>query len=274
MPPASQTLDVETLRALAVSVLRHQPNTQWVSFAHSVASEARSQNLLRPQAYELLPAEEDALQAIVWSMIAQGVLVPGPKGGGASQSWPFFRVTAFGAEVLASQTPPPHDPDGYLKRLKADIPAIAANADYDLYVGEALNSFVAGNYLATVLLVGVAAELAAGELADALAHWLPEKEAATIKRVETWKIAERFEEIRKRIEPRRPKLPRQFATDFEVQLLGIAAVLRRRRNEAGHPTGRSYTRGEAYNVLQMLPYYLKFLHDLAGWMRGEAAGSG
>ena len=267
-------LDAETLRALALDSLRRESKTQWVTFALSVTSRAREQRLLGPTD-DLSPAEEDTLQAIVWALITQGVLVPGPSGGSSGQGWPFFRVTPFGLEALkAPGAPPPHDPDGFLRRLKAEVPGVAANADYDLYVGEALNCFVAGNHLATVLLVGVAAELAAVELADAMIHWIPAKEAEAIAKLENWKVAERFEEMRKRLVVRRPKLPKSYAEDFDVQLLGIAAVLRRSRNEAGHPTGRAYSRAEAFNVLQMLPFYLKFLHGLAAWMRRQPAASG
>ncbi len=264
--------DIETLRGLAVRALIKRNNTQWTSFVDAVTVEARTGRLMTAQE-SLTSGEEDALQAVVWALIAQGVLVPGPNAAG-NEGWPFFRVTAFGRQALTDGTPTPHDPDGYLKRLRNDVPAVAQNPDYDLYIGEALNAFIGGSFVASVLMVGVAAELAAEQLAEALIHWLPTKEAASIRGIQNWKVAERFEEMRKRLEPRKPKLPKEYAQDFEVHLLGIAVVLRRNRNSAGHPTGRRYSRGEAFSFLQTLPSYLKFLHDLAAWMLLQPAGSG
>jgi hypothetical protein len=46
--------------------------------------------------------------------------------------------------------------------------------------------------------------------------------------------------------------------------------LRTNRNDAGHPTGKSIGREEAYASLTVFPTYLKKVYELVGWLKSNA----
>lgn len=92
---------------------------------------------------------------VMWQLLAQGVITPGFDS--ANLSLPFFRVTDYGQKVLESGRFIPHDPTGYLDELRAMGGVITTDVTI-AYVEEALRCFTSGCHLASVLLLGVAAE--------------------------------------------------------------------------------------------------------------------
>ena len=51
-----------------------------------------------------------------------------------------------------------------------------------------------------------------------------------------------------------------------VELAGVFELVRKTRNEAGHPTGRSIEREEAEALLLLFPAYAKTVYALIGWL--------
>src|SRR5260221_653643 len=102
-----------------------------------------------------------------WEFIIQGVVVPGVAG---SPNLPFFQVTDYGRKVLQVGEYLPHDPTGYLERLRK-----AVNQPDDTvvaYVAESLRAFQRDVLIAATVMLGVAAERAFLLLCDSLADAL------------------------------------------------------------------------------------------------------
>jgi len=88
------------------------------------------------------------------AILIQGVITPGTN---SNPTLPWFRITDYGQEVLKHEKFVPHDPTNYLGELRAAAKTIVGTVTI-AYVEEALRCFTAGCHMASVLLLGVAAE--------------------------------------------------------------------------------------------------------------------
>src|SRR5580700_7440236 len=59
----------------------------------------------------LTDQEKTLIMEVVWSLIIQGVLIPGLND--SNQGWPFLRLTEYGRRCIQEDRVLPHDPDGY-----------------------------------------------------------------------------------------------------------------------------------------------------------------
>lgn len=50
------------------------------------------------------------------------------------------------------------------------------------------------------------------------------------------------------------------------QINGIYDLIRRTRNDAGHPTGKRMERDETHALLLLFPTYCKTVHELMEWL--------
>ena len=76
-----------------------------------------------------------------------------------------------------------------------------------------------------------------------------------------------YEEIDKKLDPIREQLPSELRDSLGTELTGIFQLVRRTRNDAGHPTGVRIEREEAYALLQLFPTYTKLAYDLVTWLK-------
>ena len=51
---------------------------------------------------------------------------------------------------------------------------------------------------------------------------------------------------------------------------GIYELIRRTRNDAGHPTGKQMERYETHALLLLFPTYCRTAHDLMDWLAVNA----
>ena len=117
-------------------------------------------------------ADEDAIRECIWGLIIQGVVVPGVSNDAYSASLPWVQVTEWGKTCLATGEYTPYDTGLFLNKLKTLIPGLDPGIEF--YLKEALNSFRSGNYLATAVMTGVAAERVLVLLRDAILHAISE----------------------------------------------------------------------------------------------------
>ena len=96
----------------------------------------------------------DKIVAVIWELIIEGVYTPGS--GMPNSNLPFLRATEHGRKCFEAGELTAHDPDDYLRRLKAACPSI--DEITLLYTGEALDTFRVGKHLAATVMIGVAAE--------------------------------------------------------------------------------------------------------------------
>src|SRR5260221_2068451 len=91
---------------------------------------------------------------VFWQLVTEGILAPGDSAGG--MTLPSFHLTAYGRSVIADGEYQPHDTTGYIQRLTQRVgqPDETVRA----YLEESLNTFVRGTIVASMVMLGVAAE--------------------------------------------------------------------------------------------------------------------
>jgi hypothetical protein len=227
-----------------------------------------------------VPDERELLQAL-WLLVAERLIFPDFTSDyphpanwvSETQSW-IWRLTPRGVKVAQSTADEvePDDREGYLALLRRRV------ADIDemimAYTEDALGAYHAECYLASTVMLGVASERAFQLLGEAFCSWLPKREADTFGKVfdnPRRNYINKFEEFRKRLEPRRGELPEEFTDSMALTLDAVADLLRVNRNDAGHPTGRRFDRDEAYVGLQVFARYVAKLHGLRSYFAKSPA---
>jgi hypothetical protein len=236
-----------------------------------VKQKAQEDGLLRQNQLQsgvnLDKADEDAIRECIWSLVIQGVVVPGSSNQGSyGSNLPWLQITDWGKTCLEKGEYVPYDTGLYLSRLRAQIPSL--DSIIDLYLREALNSFRSGNYLAVAVMVGVASERILIVLRDAIRNAMPQEDrrASFTQATDNQSVKRIHEALGKRIDPLREQLPGALQESIGTELDGIFDAIRRTRNDAGHPTGRAIEREEAYALLQLFPVYAKCAYALIDWL--------
>lgn len=211
---------------------------------------------------DMLPIEDAIIvKSILWQLIVQGVLIPGVYGD-PQTNWPFFFVTEYGKTYLEAETGAPYDPDGYLACIKEESPNV--DEVVLIYLTEGLQCFLRSNYIASVVMVGVAAEKVILNLIDAFASAMTDDSSASAFRRKTKNvmIKTQFDELTKQLYPLKRQLPNEWSKDLETYLGSIFNLIRNYRNEAGHPSGNEIPREIAYANLQLFRHFSKNVHGL------------
>jgi len=91
---------------------------------------------------------------VIWSLIVQGILVPGLDD--ANQSWPFLRLTEYGKRCVEEDRILPHDPDGYLWEFEKAVPGL--DSTIREYLTESLQCYIHGLNRAAAVMLGGASE--------------------------------------------------------------------------------------------------------------------
>lgn len=273
-------VSVEEWRGLCLDALKENQDTQYSSFIGDVWRMAGERGFTtsfnqRRQIDTSMPAQiEEIVQAELWALVVQGVVVPGPKPKDNttyfSNGWPFFHVSKHGERVLIETEPVPHDVSGYLAKIKAEIPDLDGITYF--YLVEAIECFRVVRYPAVAVMAGVAAENALLQLAEALMHWLPANKASEIRNLmdgsKTRKLAAR---VKAELEGRKAR-GNEIGRLLDARAFEVESLIRDTRNEAGHPTGVEIDRDDAFVMLRLLPRQLKLMRELAKWLRSQPAG--
>jgi len=222
--------------------------------------------------YEIPSSISDPVRGIIWELIIQGIVVPGVGLGGASgdPGLPFFQITAWGKRCLSAGEFIPYDTGQFIDRLKGKVPSV--DQFVLVYLTEALQCFRAGTYLATAVMVGVASEGILLDLRSTIESALDTKQkkekfvadtvGKSVKRI--------YIEIQKRLDPIMEQITTALKKeDISAELSGIFDLIRKTRNDAGHPTGRRVEREEAFALLQLFPSYCSVTYEVIGWLKTQ-----
>lgn len=200
--------------------------------------------------YTLTNKQQDIIHEIVWDLIIQRILTF------SDQGMPWLRVTDYGKEVVKNRGITPHDHNGYIANIKAKAPAISELAVDYLYEG--LLCFRAGAQRAASVMIGVVSEEVFSDMARAL-------EAKTEK-VILPKTYKPFKQVRRDFEkyfnPIKIGLPKSIQDNIDNTLTGIYEVIKRARDDSGHPTGTQITRDEVNANLSVLPLYIERVYKV------------
>jgi hypothetical protein len=206
---------------------------------------------------------EGRITAVIWELIIEGVYTPGL--GPHQPNLPQLRVTEYGQKCFEAGELTAHDPDDYLRRLKA-CPII--DDITLLYTEEALDAFRVGKHLASTVMIGVAAENMLLRLVDAVHSALntAERKAKFEKDTKGKKAKTQHDEVLARLKSPTTPLPADIESVLVQHIDGIYDLIRRTRNDAGHPTGKRKERYETHALLLLFPTYCKTVHDLMDWL--------
>lgn len=271
-------MDYEELRPLVLEAIKLQMssgNLQLVDIINQTDTVARSKGFfvnVTPWRYggfsteHYMPIDDrEKVRQIVWELILQGILAIGLNE--MNPSFPFVSVTEHGRQVLDSGQTLPYDPDGYLKRLKTEIP----NLDplIDMYVSESLQAYLKGLMFSSAVMLGVASEKAFLILLETFTNAIidPTKKARFQRLQENMRTKHKFDQMKNEIVALRASLPRDLSEDLESQFDGIFNLIRITRNDAGHPTGKKIERGVAYTNLQLFILYCKRIYGLIDYFQ-------
>jgi len=206
-------------------------------------------------------------QDVFWELVIQGVLARGYNL--ANPNLPFFHLTDYGKKVLAEEKFIPHDPDGYLRRFEAEIPN--ADATVTAYVQESVECFARGNMIASVMMLGIAAErvflLVSEKMLTALAD--PNEQTTFQAIMERMPLKPKLDFVATKIRDIMSKRPRPNLPDnLNIGVSVIYDFIRMQRNDLGHPraTPPDVSREDAFVNLRIFPTYYKMAEELSAYL--------
>jgi len=264
------------IRSLVLEALRQRHETQFLSLCYLVAELAVRKSVV-PNPHQgrvvsgdtFAPTNDDQeiIREIIWDLIIERVVTIGINS--SNTEWPFLRLTSYGLQVIASEMPIPHDPSGYMEYLRAQIPNLDSVAA--IYLQEAISSYNVGSILASMVMLGCASEKSLLLLVESFTKALPTDEARDRfnQRVEGRLIKRQFDEFSKALTTYISQLPKDLSDNLTVILLGTFEIIRNVRNEAGHPTGKTISRTQAFALLQVFIEYCKRVHALCDFMNSN-----
>jgi hypothetical protein len=244
-------IEAELLRSCILDAFRRKPGTQYVNLDIDTARVAGERGLpIRAGTEPHLELQDmRRFRETVWALIVEGIVVIGMDA--YNDQWPWLSLTEYGEEVVSSGGSTPYDPDGYLAALAAQ----AALDDVEQrYVPQALTAFRHNLADAAAIMIGAASEhliILLGERVEAT------DAAASIdarKRLDG-SVLPLLLWLEDYIGKRSAALDRDLRESLHTTFLGIAALIRSARNDAGHPTLGVVSRDQAFVSLRLFPPY-------------------
>lgn len=271
-------MDTENLRVLVFEYLREctknnrRDTLQWNNVFNAVSQRAKERF---PQCRIAFCDQDGArLKHVIWDLIIERILVPSTSNPRSiNDGWPFLSLTDHGRRVLEAQSPVPYDPDGYLASLKTTVPTVSDTVVE--YLAEAVSTFRTGNHLASAVMLGAASEMVFIEVSHALPLVVADarKQQKLAAKMQNGKIKDRIATAVGWCRNNAAVLPDTWAGSEQIEdIERIADLIRRRRNEAGHPEAppRRPSRDQMYSYLLVFPEYCKHLYVLKDWAIANA----
>jgi hypothetical protein len=216
---------------------------------------------------KLAPADENRVREIIWDLIIQRVLTIGSYQG---PNWPHISLTQYGAKVLNSSEPIPHDPAEYIKRVLREIPEI--DPVILTYLTESISTYNINQLLSAAITLGCASEKALLLLIDAYADsFKDEKDKLRfIQKVNNRMIKRQFEEFQKEFNRTSGGLPPELTDNYQNIFLGVFEMFRNQRNSAGHPTNHTVYKEMLFANLQVFITYCRFIYQLINYFKSNS----
>lgn len=187
---------------------------------------------------------------------------------------PYFQITEYGKTCLEASEILPYDPDGYLAQLRIDVPDIDDVAMR--YLSESLECLRRNCLMATTVMLGGATEQVFILLVESLGNAIQDTNRQRTfekKAVNEWRLKPKFDHFRAEMTSvvALPSFPNELKEDLDVKLLGIFSLIRRSRNDVGHPTGKPVSREDAHGALLLFPGYCKTAYALMDFFASNPA---
>jgi len=247
-----QELYKMVLKYFKQQISNSRAQIQMLGVIHGVDQEAKflATGLRDGGGYQLSEMQHEEISGIVWDLVVQRIVTF------TQQGYPWLRVTEYGKKVVEQEGPVPYDPAGYLEHLKLKAPNISQLALE--YIQEAILCFRGGAYRATAVMLGVASE-------EVFLNLIRGFESKYNKVIIPDKYKP-FQQIRydfnKHFEPKKDDLPSDVKNNIEQTLNGIYDLIKKGRDDSGHPTGIEITRDEVLASFSVLPIYVERVHKI------------
>ena len=271
-------MDYETTRQIVLEILREKHcssnvNLQFSSIIYEVEKRANSKKLIQEpnttgstSTPNLPDSNVEHILDFMNFLLYEGVIRWGLNR--LNLDPPFMSITAYGREVLANNEPTPYDPDGYLDDVKSKI---TLDDTSELYLTECIQTFQRGNYLSSAVMLGVSAESIFNNVYDCF-----------IGSLKSSKVLSEFEKLRNTPNTKRridlvtdtikvkatKEIPKEIVDNFDSKTSPILNLIRRLRNDVGHPSGIKINRMEMFTNLMLFKVYcdesyqiIKFLEN-------------
>lgn len=206
----------------------------------------------------------------VWDLIRQGVLYPTCDLNARGWHPEELCLSQYGREALGPEGPSPYDPDGYLAALNDGLPHL--DDMLREYVGEGLAAFRQGCFRASIVMVGCAAERLGDLLADALAAYSQAPVGPALANLQRELSGEGRPHYRRQMKlvdealEEMPKLVPQDAREAFSDVRHIAEIIRRSRNDYGHPRNVTADPFTAKNDLAMFLPLCCGVYKVLDWL--------
>jgi hypothetical protein len=252
------------IRAVMLEYLKRSPEGQF-----NLIGDKSLHALFQERGFPLQDEDLGRLQQVIHELYLDRIIFLGnsPKGlGDQAWGWPFYRLTEYGKMVVNDREYQPYDPDGYLSRLKKEIPAV--DEVVLRYLEEGLTCYRQYLLLAAAVMIGCAAEKVMLLLVDAFGRAISDTKAKEKyeKEIASWLISRKYEALWKRLESLAGQLPSGLGDNLHVILDRVFDLIRTTRNDAGHPTGKQIEREAVYANLLLFPGYSKRVYGLIGYL--------
>jgi hypothetical protein len=222
----------------------------------------------RGQNIELDDADLKMVQQIIHEFYLEGIVIPGATlktetiARSGTLNFPHYQLTEYGEKVVSAQEYQPHDSDGYLARIKTEIPEI--DEVIIRYLEECLSCFRKNLLLAAAVMLGCATEKAILLFVQAYGESIPNdgEKRKYENETKSYIISRKWKALWKRLEPEAAALPNQLGEDIGTIVERIFDIIRTTRNDAGHPTGRIIEKEIVHANLLLFPMFSNRVYGL------------
>lgn len=226
---------------------------------------------LRDRVYSNYPSEDHSkkLMHLIFEesfrMVSEGLIRPNlhfPGDGSVKPQWEAFQLTSYGRMVVEGKSEHPAFVDDYIKRLRTMTPdEIMLDEVVEFYARESAQLFRHEFYASSVVMLGVASEQIVDMVGSAILETLKEPTKGKFRKVMNHRsVSDKIDTIRSTFES--SCTDQELRDFFDHSFTGFVTLLRKSRNEYGHPSGTSTTRDEALEYLYTYPQYIKRMYQV------------
>jgi len=174
------------------------------------------------------------VREIIWDLIIERIVTIGTNA--SNPNWPWLKLTEYGKKIVSEVNATPHDPSGYLNRLKKEVP----NIDLIIitYLEESLKTYNVGALLSSTITLGCASEKALLILIESFGNAIQDtkRNEKFVGDTRGKVIKRQFDILVQNLNGIKGHLPGDIIDGLDTMLLGIFEMIRNYRNDIGHPT--------------------------------------
>ena len=199
----------------------------------------------------------------VLKMQYEGLLTPAfwMNGGDIVMRTEFFSLSQYGESVHERMDVHPVFVEEYLRRLESVLPdGYSLDEVVRFYVRESVHLFKQDFHTASVVMLGIASEQVVELLGKSISDTLKDNSKGEFNKIlDHNKVSDKINAIVEKVNGTGSKSVKDF---FDHAFRGFVTLLRKSRNEYGHPTKCSATRVEALGYLFSFPEYLRRMYQV------------